>query len=163
MSTPLYTVVRDTREKEGHGWWFDRSSVCGGTVARALKTGDYTLDGFEDVFTVDRKGSSNEFVGNLYDDRFLRELVRMRDFEYAAIVLEFELEELARWHEVHPRIKRTPRHWKVPGAILAKFWQVQLAHPWVHFVFAGSSGKAVVSSLFKRQVEQRAKQLRTVA
>jgi hypothetical protein len=146
-------VVRDTREKDGKGWTFAASPACAGTVEAKLETGDYALQGLEGVAAIDRKGSAVEFVGNLYDGRFHRELERMKAYELAVVVLEFDYDKVARWHECYPKVRagqRVPRHWTVPGAVQAKFMEVQLAYPHVSFLFAGPHGRQAVSSLFKR-------------
>lgn len=150
-----YTVIRDTREHEGHGWHFDESPSCDGTSIEKLNTGDYAVKGLEHIMTIDRKGSCNEFVSNLYQDRFLKELGRMREIPHPYVVLEFDFEEIAEWHLHYPRIRgRVPRHWKTPGAVLARFHEIQIKCPWVQFVFAGFYGREFASSLFKRIARQ---------
>ena len=32
-----FTIIRDTREKKGLGWWFDESSHCTGTEVKKLE------------------------------------------------------------------------------------------------------------------------------
>lgn len=144
---PKIVIVRDSREKEGYGWRFPNM------VIKKLDTGDYSVEGFEQTITIDRKGSASEFVGNLYQKRFERELERMSTFKYAVILLEFELDTIANWHANHPRMKRVPKHWKWKGAILSQFWKISLKYPHVHFIFAGSDGKAIALSMLKRGVE----------
>lgn len=146
----LPLIIRDTREKEGQGWWFESGTAFGGTLQKKLDTGDYSIAGLEKVVTVERKGSASEFVGNLYQPRFLAELKRMADIEFPVVLLEFEYEELHLWHKRHPRIRRVPRHWKVPGAIPARFWETRLKFPHVEFLFAGLFGQEATLSLFKR-------------
>lgn len=148
---PRYTVVRDTREKEGQGWEFPGTVACAGTVREALPTGDYTLKGFESVFTIDRKGAVSEFATNVFEERFERELARMATFELAVVLLEFELSDIVNY----PRTSGIPKcRWKrlrVNGSsYLRRFWELQLKYPHVHFLFAGRHGKEAASSLFKR-------------
>ena len=51
---PTYTVIRDTREQEGHGWTFNahtpehRPPRCDGMTVDTLQTGDYSLVGYTD-------------------------------------------------------------------------------------------------------------------
>lgn len=151
---PRYTVIRDTREKAGHGWSFAASPSCAGTVVQKMDTGDYTLVGYEDVLTIDRKGSVSEFAGNLTQKRFERELERMASFKVAVVLLEFDFEEMARWPEGSgiPAAKR--KYMKLNKHVLmARYWQVKLKYPHVDFQFAGVYGKDAVSSLFKRVIE----------
>ena len=59
------------------------------TTIRGLKSGDYSIDGFEDRVAVERK-SLSDLYGSLGTgrDRFEREMVRLKDFEFAAVVIE---------------------------------------------------------------------------
>ena len=85
-------IIQDTREKEPFNFVF---YGCETSIA-TLKTGDYTIEGYEDVLSVERKKSPSELATNLgkYRERFENELERMRDFEYKYIVCEFSEEEL---------------------------------------------------------------------
>lgn len=152
-----YLVIRDSREKEGHGWWFSESEACRGTEVRALKTGDYTIAGYEEKVTIDRKGSVSEFATNLMEARFERELERMADFELAVVLLEFDVEEFLRWPVGSDIPKARQRKMRLNGRVLmAKLWEMKLKYPYVDFFFAGASGKQAAASLFKRVSQKRA-------
>lgn len=152
---PTYTVIRDTREKNGEGWVFGETSTCLGTVSETMHTGDYTLSGLESIITVERKGSVKEFAGNLTQPRFERELERMATFKYAYVILEFELSDIMSWPVgcgLPPykwRCIRTSKYF-----LLSRFWELQMKYPYVRFLFVGKHGKEAVSSLFKRIAEQ---------
>ncbi len=155
---PGYVVLRDSREKPGQGWTFAVSAACGGTRAATLQTGDYTLVGYEHLLCVERKGSLTEFAKNVCEARFRRELERMAPFKHAVVILEFDMSDVMRWPEGSgiPR-SRLSRLRVTKSVILAKFWELQRDFPTVSFIFAGSHGKEVVSSLFKRVVEKYAR------
>lgn len=132
-----YTVIRDKREKPGHGWMFEEHRNCLGTSVQHLKTGDYTLIGYEDLLCIERKGSVKEFVSNLYQKRFTNELERMKDFKYPVVILEFELEDLTRWPaSAGMQTWRLPSYMKIPGSALARFWKLWMAHQHVQFIFS---------------------------
>lgn len=59
------------------------------TVTAALPTGDYSLRGFEDRVTVERK-SISDFYGSIGADRerFEREMIRMAAMQRAFVVIE---------------------------------------------------------------------------
>lgn len=59
------------------------------TITKTLKTGDYSISGFESEICVERK-SLSDLYGTLGGgrDRFERELERMSSMRYAAIVIE---------------------------------------------------------------------------
>lgn len=72
------------------------------TITRSLNTGDYSIDTLEHAVTVERKS-----LADLYStlgqgrDRFERELVRMSEMDFAAVVVE------ADWPSI---IERPPPH-----------------------------------------------------
>lgn len=53
-----FSIIRDTREKEG--WNFDFYSSCA-IESRGLKTGDYTLEGLEEILCIERKANTGSF------------------------------------------------------------------------------------------------------
>ena len=85
----MLTILVDTREQLPYEW-----SDCISKVA-TLKTGDYSLPGEQDRVTIERKR-----VAELYTivgkerERFERELERMADMDYAAIVIEGNVEDV---------------------------------------------------------------------
>ncbi len=84
-----FTVIRDTREKEGHGWWYDEDAYCMGTESTKLDIGDYSIKDKEHILCIERKESIAELAGNCGEKRFLRELKAMASFPYAFLLLEF--------------------------------------------------------------------------
>jgi hypothetical protein len=152
-----FEIISDTREK--NGWQFRKSAKCSGMVTRMLKTGDYSITGLDDPsgphsVTIERKGSISEFVGNLSKSdfpRFERELVRMKEFERAFVVLEFTMADLMKWPASSGVGGWKRRRIQTTGAYILKvFLQVQARHPHVHFVFAGSDGQAVALAILKQ-------------
>lgn len=124
------------------------------TVSRHLKTGDYTLEGFEDRCCVERKQLSDLFSSCGGDRvRFLAEVERMAQMEFAVVAIEADWREIinptahrlgwesemnsrsvegtiAAWSIRYPRV-----HWWACGdrrgaelrtfAILMAFWKEQ--------------------------------------
>ncbi|HVY62329.1 MAG TPA: hypothetical protein VHF22_11785, partial [Planctomycetota bacterium] len=86
---PPFTVVIDTREQAplSFGSW--------PTVVAGMKTGDYSIQGFEDQIAIERKSLSDLFGCIGRDrDRFERELLRLWALDYAAIVIEATLADV---------------------------------------------------------------------
>lgn len=82
----MITIVQDTREQTPIP--FDKFK--GVEVARlGLKTGDYSIQGYEDAICFERK-SVQDLVGTLIGghERFLREMERMRSFKAKYILVE---------------------------------------------------------------------------
>jgi ERCC4-type nuclease len=89
-----YIILRDTREKQG--WDFPRDNLCLGVEDVALKTGDYTMKGYENVICIERKKEVSEIAGNIgkYKKRFEAELQRLTAFRYSYIICEFSLQDI---------------------------------------------------------------------
>ena len=92
-------IVQDTREQRP--FIFE----CN-TVVRKLAVGDYSLLNFENRITIERKS-----VGDLFAtlgkgrDRFIREVTAMSKFEFKAIVIEGDFDDIkAGYHfsQTHP-------------------------------------------------------------
>lgn len=85
------TIVQDTREQRP--LVFPEARV----LVKTLKTGDYSLEGFEDKVTIERK-SLSDLLGSLGNDRdrFMREVLRMQAYEYAGLVIEASMQSIAR-------------------------------------------------------------------
>lgn len=84
--TEQLTLIVDTREQDGLS--FDGFKGVE-TVSHGLKTGDYSIQGYENSICFERK-SVADLVGTLIKghERFLREMDRMKEFEVAYILVE---------------------------------------------------------------------------
>jgi hypothetical protein len=147
-----YIVIRDTREQQG--WTFSESAYCAGTVIRTMKTGDYTIEGLENFLCVERKKNVVEFAKNIIEARFDRELVRLNVFPMAFIVLEFTIEDIMRW----PLGSGIPKY-KLPFIKINKYFilkrliDFQTKYKNIQFIMAGSHGKDVLGTLFKKAID----------
>mgnify|MGYP003632514935 FL=1 len=137
-----FTIIRDTREKEGHGWWFDESAYCSGTEKTKLDIGDYSIKDKEHILCIERKESVSELAGNCGEKRFLRELKAMSSFPYAFLLLEFG------WHQIeqYPVGSTVPKSkWKeirIKGKyIMRVLTSAQLEHG-IHVMACGDSKRA---------------------
>lgn len=88
-------IVVDTREQAPFGFqsiepWDDIPKKTA-----ALKTGDYSIEGYEDQIAIERK-SVGDFYGSIGSDRerFEREMDRLAKMDYAAVVIEGGWREL---------------------------------------------------------------------
>jgi ERCC4-type nuclease len=98
-----------------------------------LKTGDYSIEGFEDKITVEVK-ALGDFIGCCTHDRerFERELVRMRSFQYKAIVIK------STWAAIELKQYRGSTH---PNAILGSAMAFAMSAN-VPIIMAGDFGTA---------------------
>lgn len=152
----LYFVLRDTQEKKGI-WQFNKSSVCAGTKDQSLDTGDYTLEGFEHIFAIERKASTGEIAGNVCTKQFANEMKRAdRDLKHFFVVCEFSLQDVLNFPfgshippKIWPKLKITA------NLLLKKIIEFEINHN-VTFIFCGNAtnAKEVSKSIFKRMIEK---------
>lgn len=91
-----FTVVIDTREQAAFSFTGHRATakkkhrpLVVQTVIATLKTGDYSLVGFEDRITIERKSLADAYATFSHErERFERELLRMAKYENAHVVVE---------------------------------------------------------------------------
>lgn len=90
-----FIIVQDTRENQP--WDFSFYGID--KVRKTLKTGDYTLLGYEDKLCIERKKSTGELATNLgtKSKQFWAELNRMKDYQYRYLILEFSRDTLSKF------------------------------------------------------------------
>ncbi len=83
-------IVADTRERDAAYSFENFPNVE--VIEAALPTGDYSLSGFEDRVSLERK-RTDDLIGCLSQDRarFEKELSRARNFELFAVIVEDSL------------------------------------------------------------------------
>ena len=145
---PRFTVLQDTREQLG--WHFEENEYCNGMNLATLKTGDYTIEGFEKHLCIERKGSIAEFSNNITDKRFERELERMREFTHSFLILEFDMYDIYQFPLGSSIPKWTWPKLKVTSKFIEKkLIEYELTYP-TKIVLVGRSGKEFVSNIFRK-------------
>jgi hypothetical protein len=94
-------ILEDTREKKP--WSF---SFYGAEQKRTkVETGDYTIQGYEDQISIDRKRNVGEIYQNLFKEypRFKREMERMEGME-AYVVCEFPYSDVLTFPDRMPLV-----------------------------------------------------------
>ena len=151
-----FLVIKDTRERDG--WYFKESNYCQGMVDKKLDTGDYSVEGLEDVLCIERKGSVSELANNIVDKRFDRELERMRDFKYKFLILEFGIKDIMSFPPGSDIPKPKWSKIRIKGNfILKKLAEYQTEYN-IHVLPCGDKTSAwhMTSSIMKRVVEREA-------
>jgi ERCC4-type nuclease len=147
-----FKVLVDTREKKP--WFFGVNQFCSGSEIRSLKTGDYTIEGYEDLVCVERKRSTAEIAQNIVDERWDNELVRLNQFKYAYIVLEFTADNVMEYPLGTSIPKRIYSKLKVNGSfIMHKLIGYMIKYPNIKVIFAGTQAKEIAEIIFKRVVQ----------
>lgn len=145
LPTPFIVVV-DTREQ--HPFDFEglvadakdhRRPLLVRTERRGLASGDYSLAGFESHIAVERKSTADLFstLGQ-GRERFERELFRLNQMEYAAVVIE------AGWVEI---LSDPPAHSQLlPKTIHRSVIAWQQRYPRIHWWPCGNRRLAEVTT-----------------
>ena len=111
-------IIRDNKEKTG--WDFDFHDAT--VVDQSLKTGDYTVKGYETSIVIERKASTGEIAANLglHKKRFEREFERFQDFQYRFLICEFPF----KYYNDFPQNSKIPESkWpklRINGGYMAK-------------------------------------------
>ena len=118
---------------------------------KGLKVGDYSIEGYEDKFAIERK-SLNDFVGSITQgrQRFLREIERATQYEYFAIVIECTLQDILSGNY---RSKTHPA--SVIGTIAS--WSIKYKIP-IFFAGNRSDSAILVMKLAKKYLDNLEKQ-----
>lgn len=156
-----YTVLRDSGEHEGHGWIFDESESCAGTVRANLYTADYSLEGYYDNkrFAVERKGTVGEFAANISQKEkwsdFKDELQRLEEFKFPFVICEFPFSLLKTYPIGSDIPKKVWPYIRVKPQFLLKRIEEIFLNFKTKFIFTDNAilGKEVASGLFKRVIE----------
>lgn len=158
MSSPQtkYEVIRDQREK-ANVWNFPPSNYCVGTTEAFLLSGDYTIKGLENVFTIERKASTGELSGNITDPAFERELDRMDKMEHSFLIFEFTLDDVYKFpynssipSKIWPKLKVSSNY------IIKRLIEIETNHK-VKVIFAGDKASDYAQRIFKEMNTRYAK------
>lgn len=144
-----FTVITDTREQRPLE--FDSEYIERVTVKK-LDTGDYSIEGLEDILCIERKNSINEFYSSCSEARFERELERMKTYKYRFLVLECSLAEVFDVpYSLGLRPKQTEMCKLKPKYLLMRISEIQVNHG-VHVVFAETREgvTTVITNIMKR-------------
>lgn len=151
-----YTIIKDTREQLG--WTFPPYGDLEGMEIGTVKTGDYTIKGFEHVVAIERKKSPAGLAMNLGREieRFEREMQRMSEIPYAFVLCEFNFKELYDFPKGPGVPKAASSSSRMNGPFMLKrINELQIKYG-VNFMFCGNTygGFVTASSIFKRVVEK---------
>lgn len=109
-----FVMIQDTREQKP---LFAPDDTV---IERALKTGDYSVLGFEEKVTIERK-SIADLYGSIKRDRFERRIKRMKEMDWAGILIEGTEDDVMRRQ---PYTQIRPQH--VYGALTS--YEIQGIH-----------------------------------
>ena len=150
-----FKVIKDTREKKGHGWWFEEDAYCIGTEVSKVDVGDYAIEGMEHLLCIERKESVSEFAGNCGEKRFHRELEKMATFPHAFLLFEFNWADIERYPHGSGIPQRAWSSLRIKGKYMQRvISSIQLQHG-IHVIACGDKVRAEqIAFLIMRKVHE---------
>lgn len=144
-----FKVIIDTREQQP--WIFERTTA----ENKKLDTGDYSVEGYEDILCIERKKSVSEIANNITESRFKDVIERMNNYKYSFLILEFNLNDIYRY----PVGSNVPKHmWNKikisSGFIIKNLLELQLKNN-IKVLFCDNATNAsrIALSLMKKVYE----------
>lgn len=144
-----FKVIIDTREQQP--WIFERTTA----ENKKLDTGDYSVEGYENILCIERKKSVSEIANNITESRFKDVIERMNNYKYAFLILEFNLNDIYRY----PIGSNVPKHmWNkikiTSGFIIKNLLELQLKNN-IKVLFCDNANNAskIALSLMKKVYE----------
>jgi len=153
MWVPKFTIIRDSREHEGHGWKWNKSKWCHGSKIESLKTGDYTIEEAPGLIIIERKESFNELCSNFlgHRERLERLFERMvEDYRWRYFIVECELGDIMNQYNYTYLPAKTRAN--APSIILGSLVSLGLKYD-VHVIFAGAHGKEYATRVMQKAYE----------
>lgn len=131
-------IIQDTQEKNP----FDFSFYDAEVKVQHLPTGDYTVEGFEDVILIERKASADEIAGNFSKKKeaWWKEMKRISKVQFKYILCEFPIEHVIDY----PKHSNAPKREiiRTNGMLLSKNLDRCVANYGVEVIFCNSKMEA---------------------
>lgn len=145
-----FTIIVDTREQTPWEFGFHN------TAKRKLDTGDYSMEGYESLFTIERKRSVSEIANNLSESRFKDVLERLGHIPHSFMIMEFSIDEVYQFPVGSDVPKKMWDKLRISGNYIIKcLLEAQLNYN-IHVLFCDDAENAerVAVSLMKRIYEK---------
>jgi|JI10StandDraft_1071094.scaffolds.fasta_scaffold99460_3 hypothetical protein len=138
-------ILYDTREHKGFEWSFGEYE----REERKLETGDYTLEGYENIICLERKKSPAELAMNIGVDfkRFSKELEKMKKIEYSYIICEFSLADALNFPLGSDIPKSTLSKIKIGGKFLVKTLSSYKDKYGIDVIYCGNRENAIEKAI----------------
>ena len=150
MNKDPFNIIIDTREQIP--WEFKYHN----TAKQKLDTGDYSIEGFENILAIERKKSVSEIATNLSESRFKDVLQRLSQIKHPFIVFEFSLDDIYNFPIGSDIPKKLWDKLKISGNYIVKrLIEIQLQYN-IQMIFCDNASNAerFSTSIMKRIYEQ---------
>lgn len=149
MNINDFTIIVDTREQTP--WEFEHYA----TAHQKLDTGDYSIQGLENIFVIERKKSVSEIANNITESRFKDVLERLEQFQHKFILLEFTLSNVLDYPVGSTVPKRMWSSIKITSKYILKYLTEINVKYGIHTIYCGNRDNAeeMAISIMKRMAE----------
>jgi ERCC4-type nuclease len=149
MNLNDFTIIVDTREQKP--WDLDHRSIA----SRKLDTGDYSVEGLENIFAIERKQSVSEIANNITEKRFVDVLERLQKIPHRFILLEFTLNNVLDYPIGSTVPKKLWSSIRITGKYILKYLTEINIKYGIHTIYCGNRENAeiVALSIMRRMVE----------
>lgn len=149
MKIDNFTIIIDTREQ--HPWEFPNHA----TANRKLDTGDYSIEGLENILCIERKNGIAEIANNMTESRFKDVIERMKTYQHSYILIECDYDQLMNYPIGSDVPKKTWSKIKISPAFILKFLTELSVQHNIHVIFCGcpSWAEKTALSIMKRVYE----------
>lgn len=131
-----FTIVVDTREQKP--WQFSTQAK----INHKLDTGDYSIEGYQNLLAIERKRNVAEFANNITEKRFIDVIDRLSKIKHSYILFEFDMEDVMRYPIGSDIPKRLWDKIRIsPSYILKHIIDLQVDHN-IKILFCGDSENA---------------------
>lgn len=131
-----FTIIVDTREQKP--WSFSTQA----TANHKLDTGDYSIQGYENLLAIERKRNVAEFANNITEKRFVDVVDRLSKIKHSYILFEFDMEDVMRYPIGSDIPKRLWDKIRIsPAFIMKHIIDLQIDHN-IKIIFCGDSDNA---------------------
>ncbi len=141
-----FTIIIDTREQKP--WTFEHHAKAN----HKLDTGDYSIEGLENLVAIERKRNVAEFANNITEKRFVDVVERLSKIPYAFILFEFDMDQVMSYPIGSDIPKRLWDKIRIsPSFLLKHIVDLQINHN-IRIIFCGNSDNAekVALSIMRR-------------
>lgn len=131
-----FTIIIDTREQKP--WEFSNHA----TANHKLDTGDYSIQGLENILAIERKRNISEFANNITESRFIDVVDRLSKTKYSFILFEFDMKDVMNYPIGSNIPKRLWNKIRIsPAFIIKHIVDLQVEHN-IKIIFCGNSTNA---------------------
>jgi len=155
MINDEFTIIIDTREQKP--WSFENYTIAN----QKLDTGDYSIEGLENLLAIERKRNISEFANNITEKRFKDVINRLSKIKHSFILFEFDFEKVVTYPIGSDIPKRLWQKIRVsPAYILKNIIDLQVNHN-IHVMFCGNSKNAeIIATAIMKKVYKENKDVR---